>query len=48
MIRIEEDDDLIGILESSLNQLASRNILESNTLQNVDEGKRSMIKFIAK
>jgi hypothetical protein len=44
MVRIEKDDDLRRILESLLNQLASRNILEHNTLQNVfDEGKRSII-----
>lgn len=44
MVRIEKDDDLRRILESLLNQLASRNILERNTVQNVvDEGKRSII-----
>jgi hypothetical protein len=44
MVRIEKDDDLRRILESLLNQLASRNIVERNTLQNVvDEGKRSII-----
>jgi hypothetical protein len=44
MIRIEKDNDLRRILESLLNQLASRNILERNTLQNIgDEGKRSII-----
>jgi hypothetical protein len=44
MVRIEKDDDLRRILESLLNQLASRNILERNTLQTiVDEGKPSII-----
>jgi hypothetical protein len=44
MVRIDKDDDLRRILESLLNQLASRNILERNTVQNVvDEGKRSII-----
>jgi hypothetical protein len=44
MVRIEKDDDLRRILESLLNQFASRNIFEHNTLQNVvDEGKRSII-----
>jgi hypothetical protein len=44
MVRIEKDDDLRRILESLLNQLASRNIVERNTLQNVvDGGKRSII-----
>jgi hypothetical protein len=44
MIRIEKDDDLRRILESLLKELASRNILERNTIQNIiDEGKRNMI-----
>jgi hypothetical protein len=44
MVRIEKDDDIRRILESLLNQLASRNILERNTVQNVvDEGKSSII-----
>ena len=44
MVRIEKDDYLRRILESLLNQLASRNILEHNTVQNVvDEGKPSII-----
>jgi hypothetical protein len=44
MVRIEKDDDLRTILESLLNQLASRNILERDTVQNVvDEGKPSII-----
>ena len=44
MVRIEKDDDIRRILESLLNQLASRNILEHNTVQNVvDEGKRNII-----
>jgi hypothetical protein len=44
MIRIEKDDDLRGILESLLNELASRNILERNTIQNViDEGRHSIM-----
>jgi hypothetical protein len=44
MIRIEKDDDLRRILESLLKELASRNILERNAIQNIiDEGKRNMI-----
>jgi hypothetical protein len=44
MVRIEKDDDLRRILESLLNQLASRNILECDTVQNaVDKGKPSII-----
>jgi hypothetical protein len=44
MVRIEKDDDVRRILESLLNQLASRNILDRNTIQNVvDEGKHSTI-----
>ena len=44
MVRIERDDDVRRILESLLNQLASRNILDRNTIQNVvDEGKHSTI-----
>jgi hypothetical protein len=44
MVRIEKDDDLRRILESLLNQIASRNILERDTVQNVvDEGKRNII-----
>jgi hypothetical protein len=44
MVRIEKYDDVRRILESSLNQLASRNILERNTIQNVvDEGKHSTL-----
>jgi hypothetical protein len=44
MVRIEKDDDVRRILESLLNQLASRNILNRNTIQNVvDEGKHSTI-----
>ena len=44
MVRIEKDDDVRRILESLLNQLASRNILDRNTIQNVvEEGKHSAI-----
>ena len=44
MVRIEKEDDVRRILESLLNQLASRNILDRNTIQNVvDEGKHSPI-----
>lgn len=44
MVRIENDDDVRRILESLLNQLASRDILDHNTIQNVvDEGKHSTI-----
>jgi hypothetical protein len=44
MVRIEKDDDVRRILESLLNQLASRNIHDRNTIQNVvDEGKHSTI-----
>jgi hypothetical protein len=44
MIRVEKDDNIRRILEALLNELASRNILERNTVQNVvDEGKRSII-----
>jgi hypothetical protein len=44
MVRIEKDDDVKRILESLLNQLASRNILDRNIIQNVvDEGKHSTI-----
>jgi hypothetical protein len=44
IVRIEKDDDIRRVLESLLTQLASRNILERNTVQNiVDEGKPSII-----
>ncbi|HEY9386072.1 MAG TPA: hypothetical protein VIP70_03465 [Nitrososphaeraceae archaeon] len=44
MIRIEKDDDLRRILESLLNELSARKVLERNTIQNIlDEGKRSMV-----
>jgi hypothetical protein len=44
MIRIEKDHDVRRILESLLNQLASRNKLDRNTIQNVvEEGKHSTI-----
>ena len=44
MVRIEKDDDVRRILESLLNQLALRNILDRDTIQNVvDEGKHSEI-----
>jgi K+-sensing histidine kinase KdpD len=35
IVRIERDDDIRRILESLLNQLASRNISERNTVQNM-------------
>jgi hypothetical protein len=44
MVRIEKDDDVRRILESLLNQLASRNILDRYTIQNVvEEEKHSTI-----
>jgi hypothetical protein len=44
MIRIEKEADIRRILEALLNELSSRKLLDSSTIQNiVNEGRSSII-----